>query len=431
MYVHALYETIPREYLSLLLLGKELYRRDIPCEIEQLKSSSAPLKHKYPGVKILPFCYNDSNMKTSISKTLWNGEGAINMCWEQFCADWKRKAFFPKGKMIENNMQCVAWGEKYADRLRDANVPQQQIQKIGNIKFDLAFHKDLLFDRDFLAKRYNLDVTKPWMLIAWGINVSNQAGYNPNLQYSKKYNIPYPEKFFQTKVDTREAHIKLLKYLPDLFPNYEIIFRTHPSGVDGKELKALFADKFSNTYFICAFDIINWIVQSDVVFSWCSTSMIEAIAAGIPALSYEPVPYFERFGYDVGKIVPRAFTEEQTIEKLKNLPQLKAEANWHELEKWYGKIDGKSHIRLANLCEEMLNNIDNYSIPQDLIPQKIKTKIRCRWRRLVQKFCSNVSHSKKRLVAKRSVPIKKTNNVISGKSDIKSLLPWISNLSNT
>lgn len=432
MYVHALYETIPREYLSLLLLGRELHKRGIKCEIEQLKASSSPAKRTPPGIKLLPFCYNDSNMRNSIAKTVWSGEGAINMCWEQFCADWKKEAFYPQGKMVEHNMVCVAWGEKYAESLRDAKVPENQIKQVGNIKFDLSFQKDLLIDRDFMGERYGLDVNKPWMLIAWGINVSNQKGYNPNLQYATKYNLPYPEQFFQAKVDTRAAHLKLLKYLPDVFSNYEIIFRTHPSGVDGKELQNIFTNKFKNTHFICDFDIVNWIVQSDIVFSWSSTSMIEAIAAGVPTLSYEPVSYFDRFGYDVGKIVPRAFTEEETIEKLKKPAILKTEANWSELEKWYGKIDGKSHVRLADVCEEMLNNIDKYSIPQDLIPQKMKTKIRCRWRRIEQMLRPNkgVKNFKKRMEAKKSVPIKKTTDVIEGKANIKTLSPWISNLSN-
>lgn len=432
MYVHALYETIPRELLSLLLLGRELRSRGVTYEIEQLKLASNRFgKVHDPKLRIVPFCYNESNMRHSISKARWSGEAALNMCWEQFCPAWIRDHFLPEKKVCES-MCFTAWGTFYASLLKDKGVAEENIFITGNLRMDLAKHENLLFGRDFLAKTFQLDTNKPWILIAWNLNLGNQKGENHTQQVCDKYGMEFPQEYFDTLINTREAHLKYCAEIAKAFPNHEVILRAHPSGNDAQELKEKIGDKHNNVHAIHDLDIISWITQSESVVSFSSTAMIEAIAAGVPTLSYEPYPFFKNFGYDVGFIPPVANTVDEAISLLKTPQQLQTMINWEEYEKWYGKADHKAHVRLADACIHILNNVDKFRFPAEIARKS--SLVKNKTRRLIQNhptlkpFLSWLGHgTRKRMNEKQWIPMKALDEVIDG-AHISRLYPWVSKL---
>jgi len=200
----------------------------------------------------------------------------------------------------------------------------------------------------------------------------------------KRFDLSFPEAMVDTARQTRDAFFELIPRIADALADHEIILRAHPSGDDVGELVRRLGQKSSGVRIINEFDIANWIVQSRVVLGWMSTSLLEAVAAGIPAVCFEPVPFTEPFDYDVGRIAPRTQRVDDTIDRLRCPQDLPREVNAELFEAWYGPVDGRAHLRVAEVCHELSERIEEFRIPIGITRPKI-SRLRNASRRLMQR----------------------------------------------
>jgi surface carbohydrate biosynthesis protein len=382
MHVHALTHVLRRERLPLLLLGRELQKRG--CEFEECflnVSSNRLFPGSEPRLRLIPFLYDDENARKNLCRARWLGEAVLNLCWEQFRSTWNRARLMPEGAFVENGMVCLSWGTKYRDALVSHGYDPKRIRVAGNLRMDLTMQPGLLFSREWLAKRHGLDAGRPWLLVAWNLQLAD--GNTEWLQrVMRRHKLNFPDEIIAATKASRDAHCELIARLPDLLPDHEIILRAHPSAEDTAELKKRFGERAARLHAINDLDIANWIKESALVFGWTSTSLCEAAAAKVPALCFEPVPYSEPFDYDVGRIIPRASTMEEAVSFLRAPQQLPSRVNWPLYREWYGEADGRAYERVADVCMELLENFGEHQTPSDLLPSR-HSRVRNALRRIV------------------------------------------------
>lgn len=385
MRIHALYELNRREILPLLMLGRHLRMRGAGVEIEQLRLASNRmfLDAQEPAVRLVPFLYDDTDAHHSLAYAKWTGEAAVNLCWEQFRSSWTRGRLLPSGKMIDAGMVCLAWGRQYEKELIASGVPRAQVRVTGNLRFDLPKNRRWLLSRDYLANRYQLDADKPWLLIPWNLQLAQGRKSKGMLRMCKRFDLPFPEDQVEVARRTREIFFDLIRRIVETMGDHEIILRAHPSGDDVKELVGRIGSKQSGIRIINEFDIANWIVQSRAVVGWVSTSLLEAIAAGVPTVCFEPVPFTEPFDYDVGRIAPRVDRADEVIDRLRRCECLTDEIDWELFDSWYGPIDGKAHQRVADVCFEVSARGEAFRIPSN-IARPVISRLKNASRRVLQ-----------------------------------------------
>ena|GEM_PF-2444343 len=368
MYVHSLFEVNRREILPLLLLGRHLREQGCRFELEPLKFASNRLfsRPDERSVCLVPFHYTDSNIEFSLGCINWTGQAAIDLCWEQMRNSWNREGLRPKGKMVEAGMIYTAWGRKFEAELLSAGVPRRQIRVTGNMRLDLPHHTNLLLSREFLSKHYKLDSGKPWLLIPWNLHIASGRSSKFLLDTCRKADLPFPELMVDIAQKSRDGFFDLMAKLPDAMPKSEIILRAHPSGDDVAMLRRHVGEKFSRIKVINDLDIMNWLVQSEVVIGWSSTALLEAIAADVPSLCFEPVPYSKPLDYDVGRIAPLVTTVDEVLERVRQSAPLRNGVDHGLFDQWYGKLDGGAHKRVALVCREATEKIDEYCIPSNV-----------------------------------------------------------------
>lgn len=383
--VHALYELNRREVLPLLLLGRCMQAEGIDFEIEQLKLASNRLRigPRERTVRLLPFHYNDDDVRYSLSFARWTGrEAAIDLCWEQMRNSWNRVARRPRGMMIGAGMIYMAWGPKFRAELLASGVAPEQICVTGNMRFDLPRHPDLLLSRGLLAKQYDLDHGRPWLLIPWNLHFAQGSALQQLLASCKHSGLPFPEHIVNIARRTREHFFELVHHLRQKYPDWEIILRGHPSAEDVQTLCRLTSGA-NGVHLIQHGDIMHWIVQATAVVGWSSTALMEAIAADVPTLCFEPVAYSEPLDYDVGRIAPRATCLDEALEKLAAPDRLRGAVSRELFAAWYGEVDGRAHHRVADLCRQVLADLPHDSIPRDIVRRKTST-LRNAARRMIQ-----------------------------------------------
>ena len=383
--VHALYELNRREVLPLLLLGRRIQAQGIDFEIEQLKLASNRLRigPRERTVRLLPFHYNDDDVRYSLSHARWTGrEAAIDLCWEQMRNSWNRVARRPRGMMIKAGMIYLAWGPKFRAELLASGVAAEQIHVTGNMRFDLPRHSDLLLSRGLLAQQHGLDHGRPWLLIPWNLHFAQGNALEQLTESCKRGGLPFPDHIVSIARRTRDLFFELVRRLRQELPDWEIILRGHPSAEDIQTLRRLTSGA-NRVHLIQHGDIMHWIVQAAAVVGWSSTALMEAIAADVPTLCFEPVAYSEPLDYDVGRIAPRATCLDEALEKLADPDRLRPAVSSELFAAWYGEVDGCAHHRVADLCRRVLANLPRDCIPRDIVRRKTST-LKNAARRMIQ-----------------------------------------------
>ncbi len=71
-------------------------------------------------------------------------------------------------------------------------------------------------------------------------------------------------------------------------PNYQIVYRAHPSEAENMELMQV-SETIKNFFVISQDTIRNWIMNCDILCNWLSTSMIEMFVSGKKTLLLRPI----------------------------------------------------------------------------------------------------------------------------------------------
>jgi hypothetical protein len=247
-------------------------------------------------------------------------------------------------KLILDDVDAhIAWGEGFAEGLKEIGVPKEKIWINGSFALDIPFflkNKDDI--KKSFARKYSLDHKKKWILIS--DNIINLG------QFKKDY------KKLRKEFDGK------IKKIADHFNDCEVIFRPHPAnGINEvKEIKKFFIQN-DNISIIGSNHNIVWSALCDVMIIWRSTSSIESWSLNKEVFSIKT----ETGDYDYWH---KEFTEiyideNKLIKDLDNyfkdefsydINKIKKRERY--LNKWFYNNDGESFDRLCKIISKVMSN---------------------------------------------------------------------------
>lgn len=269
------YERKNRELENAALLKAYLEIRGHECTISQFYEAK---KFNLLGrisydVILVPHCYGDKSIPRVFSR--FGKANIYNLQYEQVLSNkWEELGHHnPSGEAIKATHMC--WGKLTEQRLRSFGIPNNNLHLMRPLHLDLLDQK-LRFSLDKrkeLSKQYNLDNTKKWNLFLSSFTYADIE--NERLRMNE--NVAGTSLSSFKTIHTKSRN-KLLEWFEDVLISDKetiLIYRPHPDELSLNKITEL-EKKYENFFVINDLAVKNWIAICDNIFSWYSTSVVEA-----------------------------------------------------------------------------------------------------------------------------------------------------------
>ncbi len=313
-----------------------------------------------PKIILVPFYYtdNDSFFAEYFEQLYSYKPIIINPHHEQIGSSCSNDRLIPQGKAKE--CYHFAWGRYFYELLRTTGIIEEQIFIVGSPRLDffLQSFASLNIPKSILSRDYLIDKNKKWLLFASNLTIVDESWAR------KLVTLGYKD-YSEYRCIIKESKQKIFKWLlqlsNEMHNEIEIIYRPHPS-----ELLEYIPKNIKNFHFIKDLPIRNWILASDLVLGWNSTSLIEAYIAGKQTFVLRPFEIPNKFSIELIDNFPKV----DNYNKLKSIINLSLEEfrkmfNYSEmnlqLDYIYGPIDGRAVERISNRILSILSKSNNFS----------------------------------------------------------------------
>lgn len=276
MKITILYERKTREIYNDLLLKIELESRGHNCVISQMYEGDKFINGiERPDVILAPHLYSTREIPR-----IWSRFGKcdkiINLQYEQILSYEQEKdsIFDPKGEAKKAYHVC--WGKRTQERLLNAGIDKSKLPILGAIQLDLLrkeYRVESYTQKEKYALKFGLDLNKKWLLFLSSFTYADAADAWVKMNEN---NVN------ASREDTRSLHSLSRKEIMDWFSTLldnkgeiEIIYRPHP---DENFLAAVneVEERYKNFHVVREDPVKNWINCCDYIYSWYSTSVVEA-----------------------------------------------------------------------------------------------------------------------------------------------------------
>ncbi len=362
-----LYEHIVREYESITLLKAELERRGYTAEIRQLldrKKLRLFTKDK-PKVVVASAMYDNKTMNSFVYNNVGVCNKVVNLHWEQVLSEEQENSpFFNCGEAAAYAMH-TCWGTKSRDRIVKYGVPIENTAITGAIQMDFLRDefKGYYKDKQQLCKEFNLDPNKRLALYISSFSTAYMSDKEID-ELNKLAGVS----FNQFRITSQKTMNETLDWVDKFLlteegKNTEFVYRRHPSEWNSPILEKM-AKKHKNFHLITDYSVKQWIVASDVIFSWMSTSIAEIYFAKKSCFVIRPYPLeweYDPVIYKDCRVVDNYNDFEKTF-TMENPP---FPIDKDMMLSHYDQTDVPSYIRIADVCEKILLEEDNTRKPFD------------------------------------------------------------------
>ena len=298
------YEVKQREYESVVLLKLELERRGYSVKIlsawdEAFHLNSPITTH----ILIMYSMYNDRTFRNSL-RYVKNCHKIMNMQWEQikprgFDDIPLDKEMFHGATGLARSTCYICWGKHNHDMLTQKYaVPEINTRIIGDISLDFLRPEFIgyFMTKDELLAEFNIPLNKKIVLFisSFSTNISGVTDtYNQHDDLA--YNV---NTYIETLTRSKEQVISWLKKASIEFPNIVFIYRPHPAELSDGRLSDLFSD-CPNIRLIDKYSVRQWILVSDKIFVWLSTTIKELCFLNKEFGVLRPLPVERRTDYKI------------------------------------------------------------------------------------------------------------------------------------
>lgn len=272
-----IYERKQRELENAILLKIELEKRGYTCDIFQYYEG-----YKYnifninpPKVILVPNMYGSPNVYRTFSR-YGKANHLVNLQYEQVLSEkWEKLGqHIPKNEARKAIHIC--WSNKIKDRLEDGGVPVDNLKVLGALHLDLLrkeYRRSSTDLKNQLGNMFDLDITKKWTLILSNFSYANMDDYRLKLnEANANTNL---ESLREIHTDSRNKILDWFKKILEKDKNDLIIYRPHPDELNLNPVLEL-EKMYKNFRLIRYSTSKDWIESSDNIYSWYSTSVIEA-----------------------------------------------------------------------------------------------------------------------------------------------------------
>lgn len=381
------YEHKNREFESIVLLKHELVKRGYSVEFwsfyeNNIKKRKALFNNV--NVAVMPSLYHDEEILSFVFRVAGKVKNIVNLRWEQiFSKDTERNLdyyVYPK-ETAKKGYHCC-WGKKPFEMLRKSGVEENNLFITGPIHMDFLRYdlRNLYLNKHMLFQQYNICEEKPCLLFSSSFTISTMnewelESYFSQLGVNEK---EYYKEFLLVERQSREAILGWLIRLAEE-KDCTVIYRPHPA-----ESKSDLTEKLrqlDNIRVISDYNIKQWILTCDQVYTWMSTSIAEASVAGVSCAALRPVRFDDGSEIPIYEDFPfissyKQFCECYDTSLKNNTKQLIS----RDVLSSYMDIDPDypSYKRTADVLEKAL--FDDYCFPWDSFSEEVFVDIQKRAR---------------------------------------------------
>jgi len=149
-----------------------------------------------------------------------------------------------------------------------------------------------------------------------------------------------------------------VNHLAKTLPNITFIFRPHP--FEGDEFYRRRMLRLPNLHVVKKGTVDGWLLRARAMIHWCSSTALEAGAAGIPVLTpgwlpfHLPTPALDAVSVRCSDLNELTQTIGAVVDDTYHVPSEVAQALKQSIEGTFYRCDGRSHERVAEAILECL-----------------------------------------------------------------------------
>lgn len=278
MRVLIIYERKNRELENAVLLKCWFESQGHTCKISQFYEASNFVllffRKKY-DVMIVPHFYGDTSVYRGFSR-FGHADYVFNLQYEQVLSKkWSDVGHHnPKGEAKKALHMC--WGEETQNRLVNAGLDKNNLPIIPPLHFDLLrseYRVSASDKKEQLAKVFSLNYSKKWNLFISSFTYADIS--DDRLKMNENVAGVKLDGLKNVFTDSRDIIVKWFEQALLVDKESLFIYRPHPDELNLEPLKEL-ANQYPNFRIVNALAVKEWIIASDAIYSWYSTSVVEA-----------------------------------------------------------------------------------------------------------------------------------------------------------
>lgn len=385
-----LYEHKEREMKSLIVIKDLLEKKGYTVQICQVGMDDLYAQFFIkPKVLVLPWLYDNEDLKHFGGYLGGNCDGKlkiVNLHHEQLVIKNAIDFCLPSGKA--KDVYHFVWGNYYRQQLINGGVKEDFIKVTGSPRLDFSIGRYGKRDKRSIAETFNLNSCKNWILI-----VGNFTWMNIKESEIKSIGKRGIKKYDEWVDISKESYYEVLKWLQsvednkEIFENVEIIYRPHPNESITAQLNE-FEKRYSNFHIIRSDGIGTWYQCCDIAFTWCSTSSVEAVCAGIPIIAINPIDIPKEYQIDLIEKLNKISSKSDFLDiliRFLNGEEIKTNKEFiDEISYYFNDAKG------GNGCENTVKNLIEIIENGSLLLEKNKNRTMIAIGKLIKYFVKRV-----------------------------------------
>ena len=261
-----------------------------------------------PSVVVFPFFYGADHLYPIQYSARWPHAHLVNLGWEQILNKLDVGMKTPRDDTARSRVCHICWTPKHRDFLANNGVEPDHLLLTGNPVMKLYDdpYRSYFKSREQLAKLYELDGTKKWVLFPESYQF---AFFSDELLKLLVVQQNADAEFLSQAKGYCERSLKqLFMWANELSGNDTLfILRPRPSTTRDEMVNFMHRtvqNPSANLKIIKTETAREWILAADHVMSSHSTTLIEAALAGKPVHRFSPEAYPEAVALEWHGLVP-------------------------------------------------------------------------------------------------------------------------------
>lgn len=265
--------------------------------------------------------------------------------------------------------KITAWGEIPKERfVQRYQVDPKRIAICGHPAMDFCFPRFAKYfdDREEIACKYGLDPGKQWnLMIASFTTVCTERSQWVELDKHEDAGRMCNQRWWDMEQQSHKFILDWFEKLLKKKDNQIIIYRPHPGEAISPRVYEL-EQSNHNFRIIREGAVIQWIHAADKLYTWVSTSSVQAHFAGKPFHILRPVKIDNDLEMEIFKHCERYITDFDAFEQSVSEDTVSDQLSSEQLKQFYAnEADPYTYIKLADLCESVYRDPD-YTVPDDI-----------------------------------------------------------------
>jgi len=339
-----LYEHRNRELENAVLLAMMLEKEGYKVAIEY--RWSARILFQRADVVITPYLYQNETVVDFALHPFCHIKKIINMQYEQvFCKkDEDVLSDLPKG--VAKNAVHISWGKNTTERYKKVKIKADHIFEIGHVSIDLnkPMYRDAFISRENISTKFNLPNDKNWLLFISSFSYVGISKTEFEICKARSCSASY---FSEISCKSQPLVLDYFEKIMKDYPELIVIYRPHPHEDSCNRLFEI-EKKYDNFKVIRDFSVRQWILISDYISTWYSTSFIDVMYAKKPCAIIRPISISEDYDYKFFRKQPCISSYQDLSEFIRN-PEARHPINPEPIQEYY--CNNEKNNAFKKLCD--------------------------------------------------------------------------------